>query len=304
MERPPVYVTATLPDQDRRYADENDPPMTTLAIAAIARDAAPYIEEWIAFHAIAGVSTIRLYDNSSTDGMAEVARRMSRAVNIEVINYPSNGLDFSLVQRGAYKDAKEALRGKADFVAFIDIDEFLYDTHFVGLPDALGAFSQDVGAIAIPQIIFGSSGEQEYRPDLVIKRFRHTKPSDDPEHCWFKTIARPECIRSIDSVHSVTLLAGEYVYPDTSRLERSGPHPGQGDRVVRGRIGLHHYILKSLGEFREKHERMRAIGQEGMAERYHDSAFFKRDSIANLEKNDVLLRVAAEVEAVIAHCRV
>jgi hypothetical protein len=38
-----------------------------LAICAIIRDEALYLEEWVAFHMIMGVSAFCIYDNGSTD---------------------------------------------------------------------------------------------------------------------------------------------------------------------------------------------------------------------------------------------
>ena len=39
----------------------------TLAIAAIFRDEAPYLKEWIEFHRAVGVERFYLFDNLSTD---------------------------------------------------------------------------------------------------------------------------------------------------------------------------------------------------------------------------------------------
>ena len=47
-----------------------DPPR--LAICALAKNESLYVEEWIAFHFLQGVSEIVIFDNESTDSMRDI----------------------------------------------------------------------------------------------------------------------------------------------------------------------------------------------------------------------------------------
>jgi hypothetical protein len=54
-----------------------------LAICAIVKDEARYIEEWLAFHFLQGVSQVLIFDNESTDGTRDILTsiwRMSSGV--------------------------------------------------------------------------------------------------------------------------------------------------------------------------------------------------------------------------------
>jgi hypothetical protein len=49
-----------------------------LAICALAKDEALYIEEWLAFHFLQGASEILIFDNESTDNMRDILARVAR----------------------------------------------------------------------------------------------------------------------------------------------------------------------------------------------------------------------------------
>jgi hypothetical protein len=97
-----------------------------LAICAIVKDEARYIEEWLAFHFLQGVSQVLIFDNENTDGTRDILKCVARHLPISVVNWP--GQDYYQVQMEAYRDGAMRLTGQADWVAFIDIDEFLFSS--------------------------------------------------------------------------------------------------------------------------------------------------------------------------------
>jgi len=220
-----------------------------IAIAAILRNESRSIPEWITFHQLHGVTVFRIYDNGSDDGTVEKLRDLG----IVPISWPDRPADFDVQQRAAYEDALTALTGKADFVALIDADEFLLGTP--SLAALLEAVPADIGAIAVQQRVFGSSGHVSDGDGLVIERFtRCAAPGHRSRH-WFKTIARPEAVATVDSVHSVVLRAGRYGHADLSPLRQSADHPGFALDARDGPIVLHHYAIKSRAKFAGKQAR-------------------------------------------------
>ncbi len=185
-------------------------------------------------------------------------------------------VSFDRVQRRAYLDGAHSFVGVADFVAFIDIDEFLFAERDRGLPSALNIYSADVGAVAINQRIFGSSGLLKYRNELVTTRFVSCSEPTHPESRWFKTVARPECVESFSSVHSVTLKTGRYILRDGTAFEPEGAHPGCAASIAPAEnIGLYHYITKSKEEYETK---KRKWSDTKVAARYDDAYFTYRDT--------------------------
>jgi Glycosyltransferase family 92 len=274
-----------------------------LAICALVKNESVYLEEWIAFHLLMGVSRFRIYDNDSTDETALVLSDLSsKRFPVEVIRWIDDRPHWPAVQRNAYLDGARNLARHASFVAFIDIDEFLFSIDGRLLPEYLSSMSAKTGAVAVNQRIFGSSGHTRYEADLVIARFSKRAHDSYEEHAWFKSIARPELVMDFDSSHSIILESGDYVMTDGSPLARGGSHPGMADRVSKGPIVLNHYIVKSLEEFEGKRSRWT---NRTLRWRYADknSYFHKRDAVANLEDDGHLLALAPAVRQYVSNMR-
>ena len=246
-----------------------------VGVCAIVRDEATYVEEWVSFHREQGISEFRIYDNGSIDGTPE----MLRTLGIEPVIWAGHPHDFDSQQRAAYLEGARMLAGQVDWLAFIDMDEFVFG-RTAPLAAVLAALPDAAGAIAVQQLMFGSGGHLTRTPGPVTRRFIRCAPRAHPENLWFKTVARPERVQEFESVHSVRLVGGAYVMADGSPLLREGPHPGAASRRIEGMIGLHHYALKSLEEFRDKQARW---ADRAAAHRMSDGYFFGRDRHASVE---------------------
>jgi hypothetical protein len=255
-----------------------------LAICAIVRDEAPYLEEWIAYHSLAGVACFEIHDDASSDGTAALLDRLSRHVRLRHTKVAGDA-DYGWTQRRAYAAGARALAGQVAFVAFIDVDEFLVSRAGRSLPEELAAFGADVGAIAVGQLVFGSCFRRLRSRDPVTARFTRRAADDHEEHAWFKTIVRPECVAEVDSAHSVRLAGGRYVHSDGAPLSRHDDHPGHGAHFSGGSLVLHHYMVKSEEEFRAKQAKWAARGRGA---HYGDFYFNARQQSCNRVADDRL----------------
>lgn len=254
---------------------QNMLPSPRVAICAIVRDEARYIREWIAFHLLQGISQILIYDEGSCDDTKKIISDAAKRANVGWVDWSGKGGAFDTIQRQAYEDGAFRLTGNADFVAFIDADEFLYCHDGRPLPAELATFSAQTSAVAVNQRLFGSSGLKTYKPDYVTSRFTRCTRPDNLSNRWYKTVARPERISEIETVHSVNLRAGDYVLNDHQPFEKNPKHPGSADRIGAGKLLLNHYMLKSFEEYGWKQARGRSRGLGG---RYDDAFFTSRDS--------------------------
>ncbi len=246
-----------------------------MAVCAIIRDEILYIHEWIAFHILQGVSKFLLYDDGSVDGTKEAIGSMSQNADISLIDWSGRADTLDYAQRSAYMDGAAKLVGSADFVAFIDADEFLHCQNGRKLTDELASLPDDVSAVAVGLRLFGSAGHKVYSSDYVTSRFVKCTELDHPGNQWFKTVARPEKIKDFETVHNVVLESGVYVLNDYQEFSRALDHPGRASRIGQGTLQINHYMLKSLEEFRRKQAR----GHErGMVDRYDETYFFHRDT--------------------------
>ena len=261
---------------------------------------AKYLLEWVAYHSLLGVERFRIYDHGSTDGSIELLEDLGRTLPIEVITW--TGSPYDAAQRSAYIDGAHALAGQADFVAFIDVDEFLTTPGNMSLRESLGSFPAQVGAVAVSQRVFGSAGLIDYDPDLVIARFRMRAPLMYPEHIWFKTIARPERVTAFTSAHSVALGSGDYVMSNNEPLVQPESHGGVAGEIVHGRVRLNHYILKSAAEYAEKQSRWEVFRKNNPMTSKYDAGYFRgRDARINVDVDDDLLGIADRVRQEVAN---
>ena len=96
-------------------------PKVYLSITAILKNEAPYIKEWIEYHKMLGVERFYLYDNESEDNLQDV---LQPYINSGLVYYHS--IKGKCVQFLAYRDAVYKYKDQTTWMAFIDIDEFIF----------------------------------------------------------------------------------------------------------------------------------------------------------------------------------
>lgn len=136
-----------------------------LAIGAIFKNEARYLEEWLTFHHGVGVDHFYLYNNNSTDGFRELLQPWQRRGLVTLIEWPELG-----GQASAYSHCIRRFRNHARWIAFIDMDEFLFSPQSVDLRDVLRQYA-DVPAIFVYWVLFGSSGHVSRPAGNVIESY-------------------------------------------------------------------------------------------------------------------------------------
>ena len=227
---------------------------SSFAVTAIARNEGRYVAEWVTYHALRGADRIIIYDNESDDDTAAVIAKISNKLPVERVSWPILRNDFNFTQKAAYEDAAKRLKLDVDFIAFIDIDEFLGgDIDDVGA--ILNQIDPAVDAIAVQQVLFGSSGQEREVPGLVIERFTKSAAPNHPGHSWFKSLVRPLSFVSMETVHSV-VTNGLQAYADGSTLDRPSSNVRQANRICLHPMRINHYTTKSREEWARKQARM------------------------------------------------
>src|SRR4051794_21967531 len=109
--------------------------MAYLAISAIYRWEADYLREWVAFHRLVGVERFFLYDNASEDAHLEALAPFIEDGSVTVHPWP-----VFPGQPSANVHCLERHAEDARWIAFIDVDEFLFSPAGRPLPDVLRDF--------------------------------------------------------------------------------------------------------------------------------------------------------------------
>lgn len=98
-----------------------------LAVTAIFKDEGKYLKEWLDYHLLAGVEHFYLYNNDSSDDYKEVLAPYIEKGFVTLTEWPGR-----LMMYPAYSDALDKHRFDCRYMAFFDIDEFVYPKKLTG----------------------------------------------------------------------------------------------------------------------------------------------------------------------------
>jgi len=191
-----------------------------LAVCALFRDEARYLDEWVRFHKAMGVAHFFLYDNSSEDEPRPVLEPFINTGLVTLIPWPT--LFHKGAQKQAYADCLERTRNHFRWVAFIDLDEFLFSPTGRSLPEVLRAFEAHPGVVVHWQC-YGSAGQQKADDALVTARFTRRAPTNWVRNRKVKSIVVP--VRAIEaaSVHHFTYTDAALAVDETGTAVRFRP---------------------------------------------------------------------------------
>ncbi|MAT50670.1 MAG: hypothetical protein CMK32_05750 [Porticoccaceae bacterium] len=227
-----------------------------LAICAIVKDEGDYIREWIEFHRIQGVGHFIIYDNGSSDTTLEILREYCDEGIVDLIPWPNFSVSLN-PQFAAYAHCAHAYAALAEWIAFIDVDEFLFSDSTDSLVDEISALAGlDVAAIGVCRYEYGPCGHETKPDGMVVENYRMRLDIQADTKLKIKTVARPESIVAVDSAHFIEVAGGKYIDAAGNVL---------ASKKVRGRtavlkgLRVNHYYTKSRQEFCAKISRGRMV---------------------------------------------
>jgi hypothetical protein len=222
-----------------------------LSICSVYKDHAEYLREWIEFHRLVGVERFLLYDNESSDDHEEVLAPYRECGIVELHQWPTpqsveRGVPWSII--GVFNDCIERHRHESRWIAFLDVDEFLFSPTGKTLPDVLSEYERFSG-VEVSRLDFGPSGHRTKPSGLVIESYlyrrAYTRPKKDWEHV--KSIVVPTRVDRAFNSHgffyregyAVREIPGGHAPPDQPLHHEVGRGiRSQGCPVGRGRGAL------------------------------------------------------------------
>ncbi len=227
-----------------------------LAVVAIFKNEGKYLKEWLDYHLLAGVEHFYLYNNDSSDEYAQVLAPYVEKNLVTLTNISGKG-----IQMPAYDDAIEKHRFECRYMAFIDLDEFIYPKTGQSISevvDEIFSRKNDAAALGINWQCFGSNGEDKADYSRgVLERFTRRAPSD-----WFiilskeimignvlmKSIVNPRRVDCWWSPHYANYFRNLYsVNSNGVKTLHACSHPIAADKIV-----INHYHTKSREEYANK----------------------------------------------------
>ncbi|MFO3904276.1 glycosyltransferase family 2 protein [Enterobacter hormaechei] len=215
------------------------------AVCCICKNELPYVLEWVFHYRSIGFDTVFIYDNDSDDGTSELLIQLDKAGLIKRIFWPR--IENIAPQRSAYADFLEKYASDFDWTLICDMDEF-FSTNFIDvktfIANALDS-EPNATAIAIPWLIFGSSGKFIHDDGAVTSRFTHC---DHECSNVVKTLFKPAATYQIRT-HIVDVHYGSYIDNTFKKAKWSGVMPICLHDVKDGYARIHHYFTKSKEEW-------------------------------------------------------
>lgn len=204
-----------------------------LAGCAIFRDEAPYLGEWLEFHLLVGFEHLFLYDNLSEDGYAEVLAPYIAAGAVTLTAWPEFPGQIS-----AYDDCVRSQAGDWRWIAFIDVDEYLFSPRLRPVPEILSRYEQLPG-LGVLWAMFGPSGHATRPPGLTIESYlsRHVGRRNPRQ---FKSVVEPAAVARCFGPHS-------FGYRDPVRWPAPVPRFAHWDE-----LRVNHYFTRSEEELEAK----------------------------------------------------
>ena len=196
------------------------------AICAMFKNEAPWMREWIEYHRLLGFEHFYLYNNESEDGTVEVLRPYVEQGLVEIIpwentpeHWDTRGINWDGYQRKAYNDCISRTVGVVEWVAMIDIDEYIVPVKskesFWTLLDKVKKYKNEkskrhnmIGSLKIPWVWYGTSGVWEIPPGKLLTESLYMRASKDFYwHFYHKSIYRPEAVSDC-GIHDAELKKG------------------------------------------------------------------------------------------------
>ena len=228
------------------------PNRASLCLVLIARNEAPRIRDWLAFHAIAGATHVILYDNGSTDETVAIAQAFG-GLDITIVPWR---LEASEVKSGmrlhqqvlAYAHAIGTFGGQFIRMAFIDTDEYLVPRNAPTLPEALEALPHP--NISLPWTMFGYGGHVEPPTDAVPFAFQQRAHKSEGALLNFKCIVDPCEVTTVNPHRFETRTEKDRT--SNTRGDVATNKQRSGQFVCHDVIQLNHYYLLSEQEMQAK----------------------------------------------------
>jgi hypothetical protein len=259
-----------LPGGVRRVVDPRWRPR--VGLVAPAKEEAPYLLEWIAYHRALGIESILIGDNGGTDHTSELLQALDAAGMIQRLDWRGE-INF---QMRFDIDAIQRMRGLTDICSITDVDEFIRPLGGRSdIPTAVAEIfaRKEVSAVGLSWVTYGGSGRVEPGEGLVIERFTRRAADNHIRHCVVKAMVRTEQFVGMVNPHVVTVASGEYVN-DSGDPIRWTSVPAKAEFASWNSLRVDHFVVKSRREFEIKAKRGRL---NSTAQPRDESFFVSRD---------------------------
>ncbi len=235
-----TIIHAPLADSGKHY----------LGVCAIYRWEAQNLREWVAFHRVVGVDRLFLYDNASDDEHREALAPFIDDGSVTLHEWPvfpgqGSAYDHCLARHGH----------EARWIAFLDVDEFLFSPTGRLLPDVLRDYEQHPG-VGVSRAWMGTAGHETRPEGLVLANFDSRLHLPEPNRS-VKSIVDPSRVKLRLNEHWFEFEGGAPTVDEHHQPLETWIRPGE---LTFDLLRINHYFSKSEQEAMAKFDRPQAGG--------------------------------------------
>ena len=219
-----------------------------VCVMAILKNEAPNMEEWLCHHMAIGVDHFFLYDNGSTDQLHEVLKPYADHGVVTTLYFPLRGL-----QRDANNHAVRFFGHTTEWIAYVDIDEFLVPERDETISAVMARYPE-AEQVLVSRKEFCYSGHRTPPAGLVTENYREYSehvPRMGTSEILAKPIVRPRGVARV-GIHNALTVHGRTV-------NTAGEPTSEESTVISdpsyANLQMNHYFTKSRAEFESKRSR-------------------------------------------------
>jgi hypothetical protein len=247
------------------------------SICCIVKDESDYIAEWIDYHQKVGVEHFYIYDNGSKKPVRETIEALNFSAIVTVVDMPGKTKHIP-----AYKHCLKYFGKISQWIAFIDMDEFI-------LPKTegndLGEFMQKYepyGGLGVSWLIFGANGHTKKPVGSQLENFTLRSEISFVANTHIKSIVQPRFVKSAFKSHSFKYIENYNCVNEHFQVIEDCFSPASVDTIQ-----LNHYYCRSLEEYHQKVTR--GISDTKRARKLE--AFHVHDKESNAVEDTEILKV-------------
>ncbi|QRR01153.1 glycosyltransferase family 92 protein [Dyadobacter sandarakinus] len=254
-----------------------------VSVCCIVKDENNYLEEWIRYHQKIGVSNFYIYDNGSKIPVRETIKELNLDRVVAVIDIPGKNKHVK-----AYQHCLDKFGSYSQWIAFIDVDEFIVPkTNEGSLVQFLKNY-EDFGGLGVSWLIFGSAGHIQKPAGSQLRNFTKRSDLNFLPNTHIKSIVQPRFVASAFKSHCFKYKPGyDCVNEHQKVIDGATTEPSVDT------IQLNHYYCRSLEEYHEKITR--GISDTKRARKIEE--FNYHDAGSNAIEDREILKILDQKEA-------
>lgn len=212
------------------------------SICCIVKDENDYIAEWIDYHQSVGVEHFYIYDNGSKIPVNETIAQLKYNSVATVIEMPGK-----TKQVPAYRHCLKHFGKTSQWIAFIDIDEFILPkTEDSDLRKFMRKYD-NYGGLGVSWLIFGANGHTKKPLGSQLENFTLRSGYGFIANSHIKSIVQPRFVKSASNAHSFKYIKNYNCVNEHFKDIEGCFSPNSVDTIQ-----LNHYYCRSLEEYHQK----------------------------------------------------